>query len=188
MRILKKLFKWLFIGVMALVFLLAVASVLMRIRPLEKMPVIRGYKPLVVLGGSMEPAIKVGSVVVVKQVNPTQIKVGDIITFRAPVESDQLVKGERPLTTHRVTKISHRNGRVEFKTKGDANEDPDSWKVTEGDVLGRASFPVPYLGYVSRFARTLRGFILLVILPGLLIIAIEIRNILVQIRLAGRTA
>ena len=172
---------------MALIFLLAVALALMRAKPFEKLPFIGGYKPLVVLGGSMEPAIKVGSVVLVRKVEPSHIKVGDIITFRVPLEAGQLVNGERPIVTHRVIDVSRQKGLLTVKTEGDANENADNWKITEHDVMGQAKFYIPYFGYLSHYVRKPVGFILLVIVPGLLIMLIEIRKILLQIRLARGT-
>jgi signal peptidase len=51
----------------------------------------------VVTSASMEPAIDVGSVVLVESVAPTTIDRGDVITFRVE-------RGQRPIT-HRVTRV-----------------------------------------------------------------------------------
>jgi signal peptidase len=156
-------------------------------RPFEKMPAMWGRKPLVVLGGSIEPAIKVGSVVLVSHIKPGDIKEGNIITFRTPVKVEQRLRSKQPLSTHRVIKIFNQKKRLYFKTKGDANEDPDNWKISENDILGRATLSLPYLGYLIHFTRGLVGLILLIIVPALLIIAIEIRNILAQLRIVKGT-
>jgi signal peptidase len=74
------------------------------------------YEP--VYTGSMEPAIPVGSVVVIKPANPETLKVGDIICFKTEAESPKTV-------THRIIGITSQG----FITKGDANEDPDQWIV-----------------------------------------------------------
>ena len=44
-------------------------------------PMIFGYKPLVVLSGSMEPSFSTGSVVYYTKVSTSDLKAGDIITF-----------------------------------------------------------------------------------------------------------
>lgn len=173
----KKFFKWLMAIILALVLLLAVFSVFMQARPFEKTPWIKGYKPLTVLGGSMEPAIHVGSVVLVSPVETADIGVGDIITFKTPQDSKVFEDYPGSLTTHRVVEVIGGDGALGFKTMGDANEDPDSWVVPAADVLGKAGFSIPYVGYFVNFARTRNGFLLLVILPAVLIIIGEIRNI-----------
>ncbi|MDI6822441.1 MAG: signal peptidase I [Actinomycetota bacterium] len=172
---LKRIIKWSIISLIILVFLLAVASVFTRLKSFESLPSVKGYRPLVVLGGSMEPAIKVGSIAMVKTISPSDVEIGDIITYKTPTNP-------RTYTTHRVIKISKRHGNLYFKTKGDANEDPDRWTITSADVLGKVTLTIPYFGYFIHFARTRLGFILLVIVPGVLIIVGEIRNILKSIK------
>jgi hypothetical protein len=41
---------------------------------------------------------------------------------------------------------------------------------------------VPFLGYLSSFVTTKLGFILLILIPGIFIISLEIRNIIVEVR------
>ncbi|MEM0007817.1 MAG: signal peptidase I [Candidatus Bathyarchaeia archaeon] len=123
------------------------------------------YEP--VHTGSMEPTIPVGSIVVIKPANPETLKVGDIICFK--------VETEHPTTvTHRIIGITSQG----FITKGDANEDPDTWIVKKQDVIGKVIAIIPYIGYLGYFVRTPIGFTLLIIIPATLIIAIEIRNII----------
>lgn len=133
-----------------------------------------GYSPIVVLGGSMEPTYHLGSVLFVKETDPRAAGVGDVITFKSPV----VRPGSKPtLTTHRITAIEDRaDGRL-FRTKGDANEDVDAWLVPERDVIGQGTISVPYVGYVSSFARSKAGFVSLVIVPGLLVIALELLSL-----------
>jgi signal peptidase len=133
-----------------------------------------GYSPIVVLGGSMEPTYHLGSVLFVKNTDPRSVGVGDVITFRSPV----VRPGSKPtLTTHRITAIEDRDGGRVFRTKGDANDDEDMWLVPQGDVIGQGTISVPYVGYVSSFARSRAGFVSLVIVPGLLVIALELASL-----------
>ena len=125
------------------------------------------YEP--VYTGSMEPAIPVGSVVVIKPVDPETLKVGDIICFQF---------SEPTSITHRIINITNEG----FITKGDANEDPDQWIVKKENVIGKAVFTIPFIGYIGYFVRTPIGFILLIIIPASLIIIIEIRNITKELR------
>jgi signal peptidase len=121
---------------------------------------------LVVLSGSMSPTINMGDLVIVSPTNPENIKVNDIIAFRN--------EDKRVPTTHRVIEITERG----FKTKGDANEDPDSRIVKPNEVIGKVVFKIPYTGYLVHYARSKYGFIFLVLVPGIAIIIGEVRNIL----------
>ena len=77
---------WSVLGVMAGLFL----SV--------SVPYLFGERSLTVLSGSMEPQLHVGDVVVVDQVPPLEVRVGDIVTFRDPEDASRLI-------THRVREI-----------------------------------------------------------------------------------
>ena len=123
------------------------------------------YEP--VYTGSMEPAIPVGSIVVIKPANPNTLKVGDIICFKIESESSTTV-------THRIINITDEG----FITKGDANEDPDQWIVKKENIIGKVIAVIPYLGYLGYFVRTPVGFTLLIIIPATLLIILEIKNII----------
>jgi signal peptidase len=122
----------------------------------------------VVMGGSMEPTIPVGSIVVVKKVNAEDVKVGDVIAFET---------GESR-TMHRVVEKVVEGGSFYFRTKGDANEDPDPWIVKPQDVLGELQLTIPYYGYLIWFAQTPFGIVLFILVPAIILIANEVRNIL----------
>ena len=113
------------------------------------------FTPLmVVTTGSMEPTIKVGDLIYVKGVAPSDIQVGDIITFKPP---SSYIQGT--LITHRVTEVTYDSNEVYYKTKGDANNAVDPWTVKSGDVVGRQSGIVPGLGGFFLWIRTPSGLI-----------------------------
>lgn len=132
-----------------------------------------GWRVDAVLSGSMEPEIRVGSIVVTRPLPAQDIRAGDIITFYAPPTGN--------LTSHRVVEIVHDSPNYSspdyFRAKGDANEDADPFIVPPGNIVGRVCFQIPYLGYVSQFVKSRLGLLLTLFIPGLIIIAIEIRNI-----------
>jgi len=127
---------------------------------------VKSFQVLRVMSGSMEPGIKTGSVVFVKQVNPKELKSGDVITF--------LSNNANQLVTHRIVQISEDNKII---TKGDANSSRDVDSVALTSVKGKVIFAAPYLGYISSWTKTPYGFILLIIIPTILIIINEIFNI-----------
>ena len=50
------------------------------------------------------------------------------------------------------------------------------------NVIGKVILTIPFIGYIGYFVRTPIGFILLIILPASLIIILEIRNIIKELR------
>lgn len=132
-----------------------------------------GMKVKIVMSGSMEPAIKTGSIVLMKPgVHP--FAVGDIMTFGKDTRTDIP-------TTHRVLEVRTQEGKYMYKTKGDANTDPDTNEVSQDAVLGKVFFWIPYLGFILDMAKKPIGFALLIVLPALLIIGDEIHNIWTEI-------
>lgn len=85
-------------------------------------------KPLVVISGSMEPAIMTGDLLVAVPVPTSELQVGDVASIRG-VHSDRLV-------THRVVSVEHLGrGEWEVRMKGDANESPDGGAYVVGETV-----------------------------------------------------
>jgi signal peptidase len=127
----------------------------------------------------MEPTYHVGGILFIEKVDPSAVQVGDIITFATPQASARF---EGTLTTHRVTSIDSGPGALAFHTKGDANNVEDTWIVPAETIVGRGSFSIPYLGYVSSFVRSKTGFIMLVVIPAVLIVFLELASIAKALR------
>ncbi len=112
-----------------------------------------GFTPYTVLSGSMEPTYHVGSVVYVTDVEPSELRVGDCITYK--MQSGTIV-------THRIKDvIKESDGTLSFRTKGDANPDPDGI-LPQSAVIGKTVFSVPYLGYLFDFVKRPIGLIVVV--------------------------
>jgi signal peptidase I len=105
---------------------------------------------MTVLSGSMTPGIPVGSIVVVRPVDPDQLRVGDVATYQAEPRKPVYV-------THRVADISHVGGRTTFTFKGDANRGPDVDPVVPGQIRGQLWFHVPFLGTIRDDLKTGAG-------------------------------
>ncbi len=104
----------------------------------------------------------VGDLIYVKKVDPTTIKVDDVITF---IVNEDLVVG-----THRVVRVDAENQRL--YTKGDANEIEDQNPVHFNNVIGVPEFSIPKLGYVSDFVQNPPGMYITIGVGIILILAV----------------
>jgi signal peptidase len=121
-------------GSIALLALLALGLVML-------VPPLLGYQRYVIEGGSMGGAVPRGSIAYEEVVPATEIRVGDVITYRPPKE--------QRLVTHRVAWIGHdgRGTRL-YRTKGDMNPQRDPWTFQlESDHQARVVFHLPLAGY-----------------------------------------
>lgn len=121
-----------------------------------------GFQCYNVISPSMEPEYLVGDLIYVKEVDPTTIKEGDVITF---IVNEDLVVG-----THRVVRVDAENQR--FYTKGDANEIEDQSPVHFNNVIGVPKFAIPKLGYVSDFVQNPPGLYITIAVGVLLILIV----------------
>jgi len=160
--------------VVGLLVNVVVALALVGVILLFILPRLLNWEIQVVLSGSMEPALPVGSAILVRPVDPQAVSVGDIITYRQ--------KGSTDFVTHRVVEVNREGSTVSFRTQGDANGGPDPAAVAPDAVEGRVWASIPYLGYVARYARHLWGFLFLVGVPGAFIISGELWNIVKAVR------
>src|SRR3989338_8592563 len=131
----------------------------------SRSPILGGIRSFVVLTGSMEPAIPVGSVVFSK--NFSIYNPNDIVAFKTGSVT----------VTHRIIDFEVKNNEYFYKTQGDANNNPDSQPVSGGQILGKAFYIVHYVGKLAIFLKTLPGFLLLIVFPALVFIIFEILNI-----------
>lgn len=131
-------------------------------------PLATGAQALVVKSGSMEPALPIGSAVIVRPEPVESIEIGDVITFTDPGAGDRLV-------THRVVAIERSPDGPRFTTKGDANEDPDPGTVPADDVRGVLWYQVPFVGTVTNALTSPAGWmygagLVLIVLAGHLLV------------------
>lgn len=105
----------------------------------DEVPNILGYKPFIVLSGSMETQIHRGDLILVKEIDPSELEFGDIIAFK---------DAENTITTHRIIEIVEKDGVTYFITKGDNNDSQDQNLVEFEDVEGIYAGRIPNVGSI----------------------------------------
>ena len=120
------------------------------------LPLITGVDlPLtVVTSNSMYPTLRKGDLLLVVKADPTKLRVGDIIVFKAPWRDSYIV--------HRIIAIENSPHGIVFYTKGDNNAVPDPGYRTVDDIYGMVIFRIPYLGGVLDMLQTIHAKLILV--------------------------
>lgn len=154
--------------------------VILFIGSLPTIPLPHNQRLFVVSSGSMEPTLHIGSVVITRPLRDYQV--GDIITFSNPDKS----KGEKKTTTHRIEKIINQNGKTVYMTKGDANVLSDGKFTPHGQVIGKVTRQIAYLGFWVNIIKSKLGLVFLVFIPGMIIVVREIKNITLSFRAKTR--
>ena len=121
-------------------------------------PKMLGYDEYAVLSGSMEPKIPVGAIVYDKNFAASEAREGAVVTYQLPAGT---------LVTHRVISVDKEEQTV--VTQGDANHIADVAPVAWQQIVGVYAFHIPYLGYISIYAKTPLG---IAVVCGVLIVLI----------------
>lgn len=135
--------------------------------------VLRGAVPFMpVFGTSMEPTLKAGNIITIKEVSPSEVKEGDIIVFEIP-ETVREYYNYPAVVAHRVIKVNDSAGFLSFRTKGD-NTGEDPFTVRAIDLRGRVGQQIPYVGFPLLFLQSRQGLIFIIV--GLSLLAFYLYN------------
>jgi len=130
-----------------------------------------GYSYFTVLTSSMQSEIPKASFILVRHIDPQQIKVGDVVTYMLDANTS---------VTHKVINIYdnyNNSGARGFQTKGVNNPDPDKDIVYAANIVGKVIFSVPVAGAVISYLAA--NLYLVFILFGLcMVISFSIRGLL----------
>lgn len=108
----------------------------------DNIPKIFGLAQLVVVSGSMQPAIGIGDLIVIKEQD--SYRVNDIVTYRS----------NRSVVTHRIVEATD----THVITQGDANNVADG-AIPLSSIEGKVIVRIPGAGNVMFFLRTPVGII-----------------------------
>ena len=129
-----------------------------------------GYKAFIVLSDSMSKTdFNAGDLVLVKEVDPSTLKEGDIIAYTSQNTSNY---GET--VTHKIRKrTTDANGEQGFVTYGTTTDTDDETIVTYPYVLGKYQGRIPKVGTFFQFLKSTPGYIVCILIPFLLLILLE---------------
>lgn len=145
------------VGRFAAAVLIAIAMCLMLLLITQQV-----FNPFqVVLSDSMYPQIKTGDAIVISDLDPADVEVGEVIVFQDPEEKGQFV-------IHRVVSIEDAGTVLFFTTKGDNNPSPDPGKVPTGELVGGVAVKLAGFGSFLDFISTPRGYVSCIAIPAAL--------------------
>mgnify|MGYP002551805095 CR=1 FL=1 len=150
--------------------LLVIASLFIRTTGSGAPRSLAGFTGMVVLTESMQSEIPKGSLVIIKQVNPNTLQIGNDITYLA---------NQTTTVTHRIVGIIEQyedTGQRAFQTQGVMNAQPDKLPVPAANVVGKVIFHSELLGQAASFIGAYWPFLLFV-----LVVAIGLTFILKRI-------
>lgn len=129
-----------------------------------------GYKAFIVLSDSMSKTdFNAGDLVLVKEVDPSTLQEGDIISYTSQNSSNY-----GKVVTHKIRKLTtDANGEPGFITYGTTTDTDDETIVTYEYVIGKYSKSIPKVGTFFQFLKSTPGYIVCILIPFLILILLE---------------
>ena len=126
-----------------------------------------GYKAYIVNTDSMSKTdFKAGDLILVKEVDPSTLREGDIITYLS-----QNTENFGETVTHKIRKLTTDiRGNPGFITYSTSTDQDDETVVTYMYVLGKYEKTVPNVGYFFNFMKTPQGYITCIFVPFMILI------------------
>ncbi len=168
-QIIKKILNilnWILITFLVIILIFNLVIIFKSKKYSNEVPSIFGYKPFIVMSGSMEDEFGTGDLVVVKNTDPKSLKINDIIAYR---KEDYVI-------THRIVSVIKKKDDYCFKTKGDNNNVNDDGMVCSAEIEGKYIKKYAYVGSIILFIQdpyVLVSTIIIIILSFTIIIILS---------------
>jgi len=129
-----------------------------------------GFRCYIVLSDSMSATdFNAGDLVLVKEVDPTTLQPGDIISYQS-----QNTESYGATVTHKIrAKTTDASGNPGFITYGTTTGVDDETVVTYPFILGKYQLALPKVGTFFQFLKTPQGYIVCILIPFLLLIVYQ---------------
>ncbi len=150
LKIIGKIFEYTLLGIMCILVMLNVYLVIDQKVTGKQQSTIFGIATAIIKpgSGSMVPTLNPNDYIITKA--QKQYKVNDIILY----------EDGNSLTTHRIIELTAEG----YKTKGDANDSPDTNIVRQNKVVGKVVFKISKVGLVINYFKTIEGIITLILI------------------------
>lgn len=161
------------IKTVVMVFFIACFAIILFQRIRGHVPTLFNRSIFVVVTDSMTPQYNPSDVIVVKIVDPSSIKNGDVITYYGQ-EGELADK----IITHKVVKDPYEEDGVwHYQTQGikqGAILDPE---ITEEYVIGVVTYKLRVVSFLYKVLTNIYGFMFIVAVPMLLFLALQVMNL-----------
>lgn len=132
-----------------------------------------GFRVFIITSGSMQPALKPGSLIVTKP--QTRYSSGQIIVYSLASKSfSDRQNNKSPIVSHRVHSTYSLQGESIYVTKGDANSLEDLSHVKQSQIIGRVWLSFPLVGLLLAWTHERLSLYPLIILVVFLTIIVEL--------------
>lgn len=133
---------------------------------------IGGYRMFSVATGSMIPVYNVGDVLISKETEAKDIKIGDDIVYKGAKGSfkDKVI-------THRVIEIEKQDdGNYRIVTQGVANTEQDP-EINQTQVYGKVVYKIKSLSFFGKMMKNMYVFYFIIFIPAAVIVYKIIKNL-----------
>ena len=163
-NIIKSIFVWMIVLLAVFMMIFTIVSVTTFNRNDRNL---FGYRAYIVNSDSMAATdFNAGDLIFVKEVDPSSLREGDIITF---ISQNSESFGET--VTHKIRKLTRdASGNPGFITYGTTTNVDDATVVTFPYILGKYQTHLPYVGTFFNFLKTPQGYIVCIFVPFMLLI------------------
>lgn len=122
-----------------------------------------GVRLLVVLSDSMSATdFSAGDLIFVREVDPTQLQVGDIISY---ISVDEDSYGS--MITHKIRSIQQQDGQLSFTTYGTTTGTEDDTPAYSQNVKGKYIGRIPKVGLITQKLKNHPAYLLVLLLAVL---------------------
>jgi len=133
-----------------------------------------GYRPVLVLTGSMEPYMMTNSVALTKEVTDIdQLDVGDVITYHKETEEGRILR-----ITHRIIAIDNGN----IYTKGDNNRVEDGYSLSIENVEAEVVTVFNQTAWIAQKWQTTTGKVMIISFTlCIILLYIMVKNMIIAL-------
>jgi len=129
---------------------------------LVTLPLAFGYHTAAVRSDDMEPAFHVGDLVIARTESPGEVRPGQVVTFRDPIDPARLI-------IQRVQVVDTATGSVRFTTRSDASGRVVEWSVPSDGRVGVVERRFGRFGHILTFVQSRTGQVVLIVTPLLVL-------------------